>query len=488
MKSIFEFLDESALNYPKKTAVIFENTKYSYSELLKKSELLSNILQNGIDKKNVVSILTENSIEFIISYFAVLKSGLVAHIMPPTISDTNLISQVKETNSKLILTTNNFNNKVKRTDLNQSSLYVDHKSLEKHNDVFNGNRFYDVSSIIFTSGTTSTPKGVKLQHKNILTSTSNIIDILGIKNDNIEINSLSLSHSFGLGCLHSNMMVGATSLIFKNTINIEEILKSGKNYLATGLVGVPNTFYRILDYYSELLSSMNTLKYLLTNTAPMKKEKILQTINLLPSSKFYTYYGLTEASRSTFLFFNENLDKIESVGKPPKNVEIKIVDENNHILSNNQIGEIFIKGDHVISNYWNNPEADKQLENGWLKTGDVGYLDTDGFLFLKSRKDDLINVSGEKFSPEEVENTINQINGVIESAVIGIPDSDFGQLPIAFVVANLELDSKDIILYCSQRLERFKIPRKIVFLKSIPKTDSGKIKRTMLKSNDKFDF
>src|SRR3989338_10193446 len=223
MKSIFEFLDDSASYHPKKTAVIFENIQYSYNEILKKSESLSNFLQNAIDEKNIVSILVENSIEFIISYFAVLKSGLIAHIVPPAISDTNLISQVKETDSGLILTTNNFSNKIKRTNLSQLAFYVNHKSLENNKDDFYGNKFHEVSSIIFTSGTTSKPKGVKLRHKNILTATSNIIDIIGIKSDNIEINSLSLSHSFGLGCLHSNIMMGASSLIFNNTINIEEI-------------------------------------------------------------------------------------------------------------------------------------------------------------------------------------------------------------------------------------------------------------------------
>ena len=176
-------------------------------------------------------------------------------------------------------------------------------------------RFYDVSSIIFTSGTTSKPKGVKLTHKNILTATSNIVKMIDIQTNDVEINSLSLSHSFGLGCLHAIFLQSATVLIFKNTINLKEILKSGKVENATGFVGVPATFYQIINSFTESLSSIQPIRYFLTNTAPMKKESILEVIKLFPKSNFYTYYGLTEASRSTFLLFNKNKNKLESVGK-----------------------------------------------------------------------------------------------------------------------------------------------------------------------------
>ena len=350
---------------------------------------------------------------------------------------------------------------------------------------FYGNKFHEVSSIIFTSGTTSKPKGVKLTHKNVLTATSNIVKMISLQPNDIEINSLSLSHSFGLGCLHAIFLQGATSLIFKNTINLNEILKKGKHENATGFVGVPTTFYQILNSFTELFSSTSSIRYLLTNTSPMKKESILQIINLFPKANFYTYYGLTEASRSTFLLFNKNKNRLESVGKPAPGVEINILDDDGKPVSTNQTGEIFIKGDHVIKNYWNNSKADESIENRWLKTGDLGYFDSDGFLFLKSRKDDLINVGGEKFHPEEVELVIKEIPEILDVAVIGIPNDLFGQLPIAFVVPNNEITSTQIINNCSKKLERYKIPIKILFLDEIPKTDSGKIKRNTLRA--KFD-
>ena len=484
MKSIHQILNNSAKAFPDKPAVIFENKRYSYGELFNKSQSLSNFIQEKTTPGDVVSILYENSPFFIISYFSILKSGCIAHIIPPAISDFNLKEQIKESNPQIILTNHNFEQKLKRTQLIEKAFFV-----ESDSDVFKSNydnlfedKFYEVSSIIFTSGTTSKPKGVKLTHKNILTATSNIVKMIDIQTNDVEINSLSLSHSFGLGCLHAIFLQSATVLIFKNTINLKEILKCGKVENATGFVGVPATFYQIINSFTESLSSIQSIRYFLTNTAPMKKESILKIVNLFPKSNFYTYYGLTEASRSTFLLFNDNLEKLESVGKTPSGVEIKILDDDGKILVNDQLGEIYIKGDHVVENYWNNAKADKSIVNGWLKTGDLGYFDSDGFLFLKSRKDDLINVAGEKFVPEEVELVIKEISEISEAAVIGIPNELFGQLPIAFVEKNNEITSSFILNHCIQKLERYKIPTKIIFLDEIPKTDSGKIKRNILKS------
>ena len=484
MNSIHELLDNSARKYPNKSAIIFDDLRISFTELLKKTEFLSNLIQEKISTGNVISILCENSPFFVICYFSVLKSGCIAHIIPPSISDFNLKEQIKETNPEMILSTRSFEQKLNRTQLTKKIFFVENTIFSKVNsNDFCGNCFHETASIIFTSGTTSKPKGVKLTHKNVLTATSNIVKMINLQPNDIEINSLSLSHSFGLGCLHATFMQGGTSLIFKNTINLKQILKNAKYENATGFVGVPVIFYQILNSFPDLFSSIPSIRYLLTNTAPMKKESILEVMNLFPKANFYTYYGLTEASRSTFLLFNKNKNKLESVGKTAPGVEIKILDNNGKVISNDAMGEIFIKGDHVIKNYWNNQHADKSIKDGWLQTGDLGYFDSDNFLFLKSRKDDLINVGGEKFTSEEVELIIKEIPEISDVAVIGISNEIFGQLPVAFVVTNKEITVTQIINHCSKKMERYKIPHKISFLDALPKTDSGKIKRNSLKSN-----
>ena len=185
---------------------------------------------------------------------------------------------------------------------------------------------------------------------------------------------------------------------------------------------------------------------------------------------------------TSYLAFFQNLVWTETDGIYYLNFGRAILDDNGKHLSSKQIGEIFIKGDHVIDNYWNNSKADESINQGWIKTGDLGCFDSDKFLYLKSRKDDLLNVGGEKFTPEEIESVIKEISEIKDAAVIGIPNEIFGQIPIAFVVTKNELSSKQIINHCSKKLERYKIPQKIVVLEKIPKTDSGKIKRNILKS------
>ena len=183
-------------------------------------------------------------------------------------------------------------------------------------------KFNEVSSIIFTSGTTGTPKGVKLKHENIIFVTNNIIKIIGVRSDDVEINPLQLSHSFGLGCLHTTIAQGATSIIFRNSINLKEIIGAVTINKATGFVGVPATFQKILlNYKQEFKEAGKNFHYLLTNSAPMPKDDIQEIIKLFPLTNFFTYYGLTEASRSTFLLFNNDIRKIESVGKPAPNVD-----------------------------------------------------------------------------------------------------------------------------------------------------------------------
>ena len=179
MKSINEIIDNSAGKNPSKSAVIFDDLTLSYDELLQRTNYLSNFIQDKTKPGKVVSLLYENSPFFIISYFSILKSGCIAHIIPPAISDFNLKEQIRETNPEIIISSNNFKHKLNRTEVIKEIFFLDNDSkFFKSNDDFYGNQFNETSSIIFTSGTTSKPKGVKLTHKNVLTATNNIVKMI----------------------------------------------------------------------------------------------------------------------------------------------------------------------------------------------------------------------------------------------------------------------------------------------------------------------
>lgn len=287
-----------------------------------------------------------------------------------------------------------------------------------------------------------------------------------------------MSHSFGLGCLHNALYTGSTIILHKNSMNLLDIIKSVKIHHATTLALVPTIITKMVrDFNDEFVENCSNLRLIITNSTKIPEETIKKILKL-KTILFATYYGLTEASRSTFIIFNENPDKISSVGKPAPDVSIKI---NDYELSKD--GVIFIKGNNVIEKYWNNPEDDREIVDGWLMTGDVGNFDSDGFLFLTGRIDDMINISGEKVFPEEIEDTVKMLSEVVDAAAIGIPHPNFGLLVKLFIVKspNSTLDSSDIKSHCKKHLERYKIPVKVEFVPELPKNEYGKIKRFMLK-------
>ena len=484
MKAVYEFLELSAEKYPNKIAIKDDTASITYNELLKNSKFVSNSIKNMINHGQTISLLSENSINFVITYFGILMAGGIVHIIPPNSSEKQIQFQIQKVKPVIIVCSETLKNKITRnqykhiliSDLINNSL----SSKINHNTIHD--KFNEVSSIIFTSGTTGIPKGVKLKHENIIFVTNNIIKIIGVRSDDTEINPLQLSHSFGLGCLHTTIAQGATAIIFRNSINLKEIIDAVTINKATGFVGVPATFQKILlNYKEEFKEAGKNFHYLLTNSAPMPKDDVQEIIDLFPLTDFFTYYGLTEASRSTFLLFNNDITKIESVGKPAPNVEIKIITNNGNTSNEYEIGEVLIKGSNVIDEYWPGTTERTKIKDGWLQTGDLGYFDNDGYLYLKGRKDDIINVGGEKVSPTEIELTIKQLDKVQDVVVIGIPDRTFGEIPVAFIVTKFNLETNEILSHCIKTLERYKVPQNIIFIDNIPQNESGKIERNALR-------
>jgi long-chain acyl-CoA synthetase len=272
-------------------------------------------------------------------------------------------------------------------------------------------------------------------------------------------------------------------IIQKNFINLNELLEKIIRERATSFSAPPAILKLLVDNYPDKLRECGKyLRYIVSNTSFMPKETSLPLMDLLPKTRIYMYYGLTEASRSSFNLYNENREKVESVGRPAPNVKIRIADGEMQESPANEIGEIMISGRHVVDGYWKNPgETEKSIVNGWLRTGDMGYFDPDGYLWIVGRKDHMINVSGQKVSPQEIENVVCKFPGVKEVAAVGCKDGIFGEAVKIFVVAEGKVESDDIIRFCRGRLENYKVPRSVEFVGSLPKTEAGKIKRSFLR-------
>jgi len=466
--TITDFLDKTAAVFPNKTGLVFKDKEYSYKEIKSRADSIAKAVSEKAEKQETVGLLMGNRPEMIFSYFGILKAGCIVLLFPANISDNNLVFQAEKAKPKFILCEKKYQNKLKRTSLLNVEFVEDLPCSE--NCSFESRvKENDFSTIVFTSGTTGIPKGVKLRHKNVAAATNNIIGFLRFNKDDIDVNASSLSHSFGLGHIHCIFAVSGTTILFADTINIKKIVQTIVEKKATTFGAVPAVLRIILDnYFDEFKQCGQFLRFVQTNTSSLEKDLIEKMFSALPNADFNYYYGLTEASRSTFIALNKRLDKLASVGQPLPGVEIKIIND-----------EICIKGPHVADEYL----GGESLKQGWLFTGDEGYLDKDNYLYFKSRKDDIINVGGEKVWPEEVERTIKQVPGVKDAAVVGVKDKLLGQAVKAFIVAEDDFSPDLAKKHCLNKLENYKVPRQVEIISQIPYSNNGKLCRDKLKNH-----
>ena len=261
-------------------------------------------------------------------------------------------------------------------------------------------------------------------------------------------------------------------------MDIPQILNSIKKYNVSTLAAVPSTLSKIVsNNLEDTPNSLSKLRLIITNSTFFPPETIQKLKKILNDGKVATYYGLTEASRSTFMIFDSN-EKIESVGKPSDGISLKLVSNNDK----SSIGEIWIKGKNVIERYWNE-EYKENFTDGWLKTGDLGRVDDDGYLYILGRVDELINISGEKVYPQEIERAVKVLSGIDDAVAVPMKHEVFGEVVKLFVKKSIKSDvsKTDILTHCIKNLERFKVPAKIEFVEDFPRTNYGKIKRFMLK-------
>ena len=475
MNTVADFLNNSYRTNPDKIAIIDNDSKLTYSELHEEVNNFSSFL-NKFPKNSVVSLLFDNTHEFVISYLGTINSGCIAHLIPTGISQKNLIDQISSAKPKLVLASENHFSKIAEI---ESENIEKLRFLEVKKTSYQDRKPQpsDYAYLIYTSGTTSSPKGVPVTHSNCVFTTANIVRTLQYSQDDIDVLPLPLSHSFGLGCLHTSFYVGSTLIIHKTT-EIPQILDSIKNHHASTLAAIPSTLSKIVsNSFSDSSNTLSNLRLIITNSTFLPPDTTKKLKKILKNGKVATYYGLTEASRSTFMIFDGD-DNIESVGKPSDGISLKLVSNNNE----STIGEVWIKGRNVIDNYWSDEHTKENLVDGWLKTGDLGRIDN-GYLYILGRVDDLINISGEKVYPQEIERVVKVLTGIDDVIAVPMKHEVFGEVVKLFVKKSIEsnISKTDILTHCIKNLERFKVPAKIEFVEDFPRTDYGKIKRFMLK-------
>jgi long-chain acyl-CoA synthetase len=346
-----------------------------------------------------------------------------------------------------------------------------------------------VADILFTTGTTGDPKGVVLTHGGVLRAAGNINAFLGNTNDDREVLPLPLCHSFGLGRLRCNLLAGGTVILTPGFAFPGLITRGLDAWQATGLASVPAGFAVLLRMGDEVLGRYaEQLRYIEIGSAPMPLEHKQKLMALLPNTRICMHYGLTEASRSAFIEFHESAERLDSIGRPAPNVSVRIVDEADRPTPPGERGEIVVRGDHLMKEYYDDHRATARgLRSGWFHTGDQGHRDADGYLYLEAREAEFINVGGRKVSPLEVERWLSDHPGIAACACVGVPDPRgiTGEVVKAFLVADSSAedrpDEATLRSYLEGRLEAYKVPVAFAWIDSLPMASSGKVQRLALR-------
>jgi acyl-CoA synthetase (AMP-forming)/AMP-acid ligase II len=341
----------------------------------------------------------------------------------------------------------------------------------------------ELACIIYTSGTTGRPKGVMLSHGNLAANTEGIISYLGLKPSDRGLCVLPFHFSYGNSVLHTHLLAGAELILEDSFAYPHLTVQRLQDERVTGFAGVPSTFALMLGRCNLRDFNLGALRYLTQAGGAMARPLIERLRTELPQVQLYVMYGQTEATaRLTYLPPAQLTDKLGSVGVAVPGVEID-VQLDGRSLAPGEVGEICARGPSIMQGYWNDATATHEvLRDGWLRTGDLGHRDDDGFLFIDGRSVDMIKVGAFRVSPQEIEEVIAAVPGVEEVCAAAMPDELLGQAVKAVIVRRegSDLDERAVKAHCRQNLAAYKVPKMVEFVSVMPRTASGKIQRFKL--------
>jgi len=505
------FLENSADRLPGKVALISGKQRLTYAEIESKANSLANGLRaRGLARGERVALYLPNSVELVISIFAVLKAGGVFVVLNSSTKPDKLEYILNNCQAIGLVTGGQQSDLARRLVSAVPSLKIVVLTAQPSGEPASGffdldaivascstqrppqvNIDLDLACLIYTSGSTGEPKGVMSDHSNVTFAASSIVTYLKNVEDDIVIDVLPLSFDYGLYQLLMVFKFGGTLVLERGFTYPAAILKRIEEERVTGFPGVPTIFAMLLNM--DLSSyDLSSLRYLTNTAAALPPAHIAQLRDKFLWAKLYSMYGLTETKRTLYLPPDQLDQRPGSVGIAIPGTEVWIENEEGHRLEPGQAGELVVRGRHVMRGYWGDSAATaERFRPGPIPgervcyTGDLFRMDEQGYLYFVSRKDDIIKSRGEKVAPKEVENVLYALKGVQEAAVIGVPDPILGEAIKAFVVSSdCDLTEAEVLRHCRANMEDFMVPKYVEFMKELPKTSSGKIKKTGLKQED----
>lgn len=509
-----DFLSIATAICPDRSFLVFEGQKQTFAETNKRINRLSFALgKMGICKGDRVGMLNVNCPQYVEAYFAAAKLGAIFVPLNFRAKADELAYMISHAEIRALFVGCRYlemlNGMLGGLSSLQECFIVDEKQQGRpfYEDLISSSPSDDIPAeiedeavtiLMYTAGTTGRPKGVPLRHSGFASYVLENVDPPDPEVEERNLLTVPLYHVAGIQAMLAGVYGGRT-LVLMQQFEVKEWMRTIQDERVSRAMLVPTMLKWVIDDPDFDKYDLSSLRVVTYGAAPMPFEVIKKAIEVMPWVHFINAFGQTETA-STIAVLGPEDHRIEgtqeerekklnrlasSIGRPLPDVEVKIVDEEGHALAPLEVGEILARGSRIMSGYWGEEEKTRQVltADGWLRTGDRGWMDEEGYIFLAGRGDDMIIRGGENISPEEVENVLYAHSKVEEAAVIGVADSEWGQGVRAVVALKegQEAAAEELIEFCRSRLASFKRPRSVVFVKTLPRNFMGKVLKKELR-------
>lgn len=480
MDTIPNLIKKRAYLTPNRIAYCFEEQEVTFSKVYEEALAIAEKLATlGVEKYDHIGVLLKNHIDTVYILYAIQLLGCRAVLLNNRLTTRELSWQLEDSKAALLVTEEKFQtvcSEITSEIIYKAELFQLNRTNIQQQDETN---LSEICSIMYTSGTTGNPKGVLQTYGNHWWSATGSALNLGINESDRWICAVPLFHISGYSILMRGIIYGMTVILHEGFD--EEKVKKDIIYNRASIISVVTTMVtRLLEKLNDD-TLPSSFRCMLVGGGPVPKSLLEACVE--KNIPVYQTYGMTEtASQVVTLSPEDSLTKLGSAGKPLFPVQLKIISSAGGEAKPNESGEIIIKAPNVTKGYHNLPSVtNDKIQNGWLSTGDIGYLDEDGFLFVIDRRADLIISGGENIYPAEIEGILQSHPKIVDAGVIGIVDKVWGQVPVAMVVKKSDLSELQLRDYCQQKLAKYKVPKKIVFMDELPRNAAKKLMRHKLR-------
>jgi long-chain acyl-CoA synthetase len=480
-------------------ALVADHSYYTYLDLkMAAASLAREILQAGAHPGDTVGLLAANSLFWIAAYLAIIKLGCVAVPFNPLSMPVELSILADFTGCKVMCLQRRHIRRFAEALPSSLCLISDDVPSCSDQDMALWNSLPDLESeeqdaaLMLTSGTTSSPRVVRVTHKNIKANTDSIIACLGLTNAERMMVVLPFYYCFGTSLLHTHLRVGGSLVLCNSFVYPQLVLDLMQAEDCTGFAGVPSIYQTLIRDSTFPKREFPHLRKIQQAGGKLPPVLIQELMNIQPDAQIFIMYGQTEATARLSVLPPEFLEsKLGSVGRGIPGVELRVIDKSGQDVAPGQVGEIIARGDNISPGYFNNPEAtSERFVDGMLCTGDLATVDADGFVYIVDRTSDFIKSHGYRVSSQQIEAAVLQLTDVVAAAVIGQPDLAAGEAIVAYVTirAGSQLSSEDINAHCRQHLPRYMWPKEVVIVDALPMSAQGKIVKSILRERNQPEF